>query len=462
MHRINLIYIVALVCGLLMLFMPGYDVQISFGFWIALMVYCAQDVERRLLLMLFAFTVFVFCMSRIVIPAFYTNSYIQTSQYFSMCFGEDVHNFIARTSFIALLCALIGFNSVRNDVCSDGAFHIDPNSRQINRIRTASKYLYLTSSVLVVYSIYTRFSFVAAFGYMDSFVNYSSSLPPILYKFASINALCLYLFLATLPTKKEAKPILLVFVLITVLTLFTGALTKFVMNFITLLVYLVLRNRINPNDKWLTRRGKIVIISALPFLTALMFLVMLIRGESSISNISFIDMIVNSIYQQGSIIDVLGISYEEADKIPYRLWSFGRIIDNYSNNFIFQLLGIGRELRSNTVDMAVNGHSLANYLTYTYQTVRFLSGGGMGSSFLAESWLDFGYFGVAGFSYIYGIILAKFIIWAKRNVWLFALSFDMVNAILYSPRAGAGDFIADLLSPMYLLTLFLIYQYSKK
>lgn len=457
-----LVYISAFICALIMIMIPEYQVQVSFAFWIVLMIYCFRDTEKRLLLMLFTITVFVFGMSRIVIPAFYANSYIAFSQAFSMDFGPDVHNFIARSCFIALICAFIGFNSVKHVERKDYVFQIDSNSLQIIKIRNISKSLYLLSTTLVVYSIYSRFSFVATYGYMDSFIEYSSNLPSILQKFASINALCLYLFLATLPTKKQAKPILIVFAIISILTLLTGVRTNFVMNFFTLLIYLVLRNRTAPNDPWLTKKGKLYLFVALPFLVALMFVVMLLRGGNTTAEISLFDMIINSIYQQGSIIEVLGTSYEQAEQIPYRLWSFGRLIDSYGNNFIFQLLGIGHAYKSNTVEMAVNGHSLANYLTYTYQSRRFLAGGGMGSSYIAESWLDFGYLGIVGFSYIYGVILAKFITWAKRNVWVFALSFYMVNAIIYAPRAGAGDFISDILSPTYLLTLFIIYQCSKR
>ena len=102
---------------------------------------------------------------------------------------------------------------------------------------------------------------------------------------------------------------------------------------------------------------------------------------------------------------------EDEYRKEYSFTNIPGIIDSYGNNFIFQLLGIGQEFKSNTAEIALNGHSLGSYLTYTYQTERFLLGGGMGSSFIAESWLDFGYIGVVGFSFIYGIILSKFFIY---------------------------------------------------
>ena len=457
----NLIYPLAVILGIVLIVTPEYDVHISFLFWVALMFYCMLNIEKRVLLMLFAFTVFVFCMTRIVIPEYYINDFIQDSQLYSMSFSQDVHNFVARACFLSLVGALVGFNLVSANINSDYRLNIDPNSYQITQIRKISKYLYLLSVILVVYSIYTRFSFVAAYGYMDSYIDYSNSLPTVLSKFASTNALCFYLFLVTLPSKKEAKPILIVFMLVAVFSLLTGARTGFIMSLITLLVYLLLRNRIDPYDPWLTRKVKIAILFSLPFITALMFIVMLMRGESSVSNISFVDMVINSIYQQGSILEVLGVSYENADRIPYRIWSFGRVIDSYDNNFLFQILGIGQAFKANTVDFAINGHSLANYLTYTYQTQRYLAGGGMGSSFIAESWLDFGYLGVVGFSVVYGVILSKFFVWARKNVWIFAISFYMVNAIIYVPRAGAADFVSDILSPTYLLLLIGIYFYTK-
>ncbi len=457
----KLIYPFALILGIIMFFIPGYDVHISFVFWIGLMLYCFCNIEKRMLLMLFAFTVFVFGMSRIVIPAYYTNDYIENSILYSMSFGQDVHNFIARASFLSLVSALIGFNIVRSESVSDYKMSVDYDSVQMKKIRMISKYMYLLSSILVIYSIYTRFSFVSAFGYMDSYISYSDNLPILLSKFASTNALSLYLFFATMPSKKEAKFILMIFIAISLFSLLTGGRTKFVMDFITLLLYFVLRNRLDPSNPWLTKKGKIVILSLLPTLVALMFVVMLVRGESSFDDFSFFDMIINSIYQQGSIIEVLGISYEQSGNIPERLWSFGRIIESYNNNFLFQVFNCGQEYKANTAEFAIHGHSLANYLTYSFQTQRFLAGGGMGSSFIAESWLDFGNIGIVGFSFIYGIILAKFYLWSKKNVWIFSISFYMVNAIIYSPRAGAIDFISDILSPTYLLFLFFIYIFSK-
>lgn len=456
-----LIYPSAFLIGVLMVLFPTCQVDLSFAFWIILMVYCFKDIESRLLLMLFAFTVFVFGMTRIVIPKYYINDFIQDSQRWSMSFGIEVHNFIARSCFISLVGALLGFNIVKNKKEVFLNCNIDVESCQILKIRKASKFLYLLSSVLVVYSIYSRFSFVAMYGYMDSYIDYSSNLPVVLNKFASTNALCLYLFLATLPSKKEAKPILLLFLLISFFSLLTGARTDFVMSVITLLIYLVLRNKNTPKDPWLTRKGKLLMFLCLPILVALMFVVMLIRGDSEIDDINLFDMIINSIYQQGSIIEVLGLSYEEAEHIPDRLWSFGRVIDSYGNNFIFQVFGEGQDFKANTADFAIKGHSLANYLTYTYQNQRYLAGGGMGSSFIAETWLDFGYFGIFVFSLVYGIILSKFYTLVKTNVWAFALAFYMVNAIIYAPRAGACDFISNILSPTYLLLLLLIYCYSK-
>ena len=119
-----IIYLFAIIVGILMLIYPNCEVSLSFAFWIVLMLYCIKDIESRMLLMLFAFTVFVFGMTRIVIPEYYTNDYIQNSQCWSMSFGGEVHNFIARTCFIALVGALLGFDIIRKkqDISIDYSF----------------------------------------------------------------------------------------------------------------------------------------------------------------------------------------------------------------------------------------------------------------------------------------------------------------------------------------------------
>lgn len=201
LQKNNWIYFLAAISGFSLLLFPEYAVHISFVFWISIMSYCFSNIEERILLMLFSFTIFVFCMTQIVIPEYYTNDYIQYSQRVTNSFSHNTYNFIAISCFLSMVSSLIGFNSVKKSIYGNYLLNIDIDSYKVKRIRKLAKWLYLSSSLLVVYSIYSRFSYVAANGYMDSFANYNNNLPEILNKFASTNKLCLYLYLASLPSK---------------------------------------------------------------------------------------------------------------------------------------------------------------------------------------------------------------------------------------------------------------------
>ena len=47
--------------------------------------------------------------------------------------------------------------------------------------------------------------------------------------------------------------------------------------------------------------------------------------------------------------------------------------------------------------------------------ISIAQGGGLGSSYIAEAWKDFGYLGVIIFSYIYGLILALIPQWCHKG-----------------------------------------------
>ena len=140
----------------------------------------------------------------------------------------------------------------------------------------------------------------------------------------------------------------------------------------------------------------------------------------------------------------------------------GPLINSFNDNFIFHLIGIAHSYVPQTVEMAMCGHSLGSYLTYTVDPSRYLAGGGFGSSYIAEAWLDTGYFGVIFWSFIYGVILAKIYYWIKSNVWLSCLSFYMLINIVYAPRGHVISFISEFISPTYFLVMIIIYLYAKR
>lgn len=455
------LYILLLIASLFFFGIEGAKLYVLMITWACMMGFCLCDIEKRLTLFSFDLAIFTFLLTRLIIPMFYSNEYTESSLLYTMTFTDKAYDFMSTAIFISLIASFVGFVRVKQP-CYSGT-RIDRDSRSVKRVRKITRKLVFFTSFFFMLNILDKILYVGQNGYESLYLSFESRLPSICIKFINIYTLVFYIFLATLPSKEEAKKPIQIFISLGVLSLFTGARGDFILNIILIVVYLFLRNQISPDDLWIGKRGKMILMIGAPSICVLMFVIMLIRGGSNTDGYDVMSLFVDFFFQQGSSMQVLGLTFDAQNNIPPdKFYSFGTLIDNYYNNFLFHLLGIAKSYKSNTPEYAIYGHSLANYLTYTYQPERFLNGGGMGSSYIAEVWNDFGYIGLFVWSYLYGTILGKFYQWARKNMWYLGLSFYMLVGIVFSPRASAIDFIADILSPTNILVIFLIYQYGKR
>ena len=80
---------------------------------------------------------------------------------------------------------------------------------------------------------------------------------------------------------------------------------------------------------------------------------------------------------------------------------------------------------------------LANRLAYTGMKEEFLKGHGWGSSYLLDTYADWGYAGIVIFSLILGIIFAYMMRFVKKGPFAFTVSLLILTWIYYSPRSTA-------------------------
>lgn len=452
-------FIFLLICSFVVyLALPNLQMPILLFCWATMLVVLFQNIAYNIPIISFLIAIFTFLLSRLVIPIAYSNRYILEASENTMTFKYETYQFISTSIFVSIIAAFLGYCCVGQKQLEKQVFN--NMTPYVRKVRQLSKDLYYITLIFELIVLFENIFFVWKYGYLELFLKTERMLPAYIYKIASINILLFYIFLATLPEKKSAQKIIYIYLIYSFLTLFVGARTDFIINVMFLIIYYYIRNTLHKDEIWMTKRNKIVIAIVVPFILILMFMVMLIRGNNEIGNVSS-SFIVNFLYQQGSSVQVLGLVRET--NIPNdKLYSFGMLIDKYYDNFFFHLLGIAKHYDNQTMEMAIHGHLLSNYLTYTYQTDRFLRGGGMGSCYIAEVWNDFGYIGLFIWSFIYGVILKKIYSWCGRNIWGTALAFIMIMKIIYSPRSYAISFIADLISPTYFFTMLFIHIYAKK
>ncbi len=451
--------------ALLVLFfiVAEWQAAITLMMWIVVVCFCLLRVKERLLLLLFQTTLFTFLMTRLILPDFFQTGYIAADVDGTIrMFDMETLRFIYTTLAISIFGSYLGF--VMMPKIEDEKLQIyDNNTPYVLSIRHISKILSYGCSFFFVAIVLEKSIFVFNNGYFGLYADFESQLPAFIHKLSALYTPLICLFLATFPSKQEARLPIVLNLILALFSLSTGSRTAFMLTLVFLLFYYSVRNFITPGEPWLSRKAMIAMVSMIPFLLAGMFMIDFIRGDKEMEEAGILDMFVNFFYQQGVSAQVIGLTYDFRDLLDDgRIFSFGQIIDNFNKNFVFQLMGTAVEYRSQTEEMALYGHSLANSITYLQAHRSFLSGVGLGTSYIAEVWHDFGYTGLLLWNMMYGVIFARFYHWVRKGLWPCAFGLIMIPDIIYAPRGHASAFLNVFLSISTLLVFYIIHAIAKR
>ena len=285
-------------------------------------------------------------------------------------------------------------------------------------------------------------------------------LPYIVYKFADLFVLFVYLFLATLPQKRITKYVLLCFMVDAILSIFTGRRGTFMFSALLICIYIYIRDELNPEEKWLSKRTIRLFLLSLPFVLVGMYFIGYVRAEVDIESNAPENPLLSFFYSQSGSVQLIGLTKQSISTLPDNQYYLpGPVLHVFDGTTIGNLFGI-KELAPQSTELAMKGDNLGDYLTYKYNSSRYFSGGGYGGCYLAEAYADLGYLGVVVVSLLFGWLLSKFRYWLLSNVWLSTLSFYILVGILHSPRGQAFSFLKEMLTPTVLIVAFIIHTYS--
>lgn len=451
--------------ALLVLFFaaPEWQAAVTLTMWVVVVWFCLLRVKERLLLLLFQATLFTFLMTRLILPAFFQTGYIADDVNGTIrMFDIETLRFIYTTLALSIFGSYLGFAIIPEQL-GDKIQLYDTSTAYVDGVRHISKMLSYVCALFFAVTIVEKSIFVFNNGYFELYADFESRLPSIIHKLSSLYTPLFMLYLATFPNKQEARGALWLYFLIALLSLTTGRRTAFMLALVFLLFYFCLRNVVNPDEPWLSRKAVIAIICVIPLLLVGMFMIDFIRAEKNMEDAGIADMFINFFYQQGISAQVIGLTYDMRDLLDDgRIFSFGQIIDNFNKNIIFKIMGTAVEYRPQTEEMALYGHSLANTITYMQMHKSFLSGVGLGTSYIAEVWHDFGYIGLLLWNMMYGVIFARFYHWVHKGLWPCTFGLIMVPDIIYAPRGQAAAFLNVFLSITILLVFYMIHVLAKR
>lgn len=429
------------------------------GLFFILIYYCVKDLNAHITLLVFLIAFFTFLMGRMVLPLFYDIS--------NLLFDIGGADFSKKTQVHMYVCLFLSLFSVFLGYKYVSLGNKKPNVRfsdkqTIAKIKSYSKRIIYFSYLFALVQILEKVYVVIKNGYTALYLDYESQLPYIFILIAGWFFHAFYIFLATLPTKKEAKIPIILYLSIATISIGSGQRGSFVLGFLFVIMYLFIRNTLRPgNSPWIGKKGIIGLLITLPALLVFLFLMVYIRSDND-STFST-NFLISFFYQQGVSVEVIGYTYDYEKYFPTgKIYLLGEIVDYIKHNMFTRILFDTKVVEPQTVQHALEDNSLDAAITYIVKPYYYLNGGGLGGCFIAEAWKDFGYMGVCVVSCFYGLLIAKIPIWCRKNVWVSSVGLAMFNQIIFAPRAHAIKPFSIFLSVNVLLIYVFIYIVSKQ
>lgn len=386
---------------------------------------------------------------------------------------ESSTDFKMMVGLFGLLCGyvLLDILTGRRDKKRPGRFAVSP--KKAAQIRRISKLLFYCAFPFWLYTMLDVALFVLRNGYAQYYLSYSSGVPAPIRLLGQTAPMFFFVFLGMMPRKREAGLPILLYLVYAVASLATGRRLTLITSLVIIFAYCLLRNktpkRKEERETWISKKILIGLCVLVPLLLMAMYLFEYIRGDAAVGNASDNNPLLGFFIRQGVSVNVIKFAQTFADRAnPRACYSLYSTLKKLSDSFLVGLLGIDIPFvfGKQSVEVAVQGTSLAHFVSYHANQETYLAGMGYGSCYIAELFIDFGYFGVWLGNVLYGAVICLLLKRAPQrgNRWLYAVGLFIANSLLVAPRASFDEFFAKLFyvecwAPLVLLLLL---SYNKK
>ena len=262
----------------------------------------------------------------------------------------------------------------------------------------------------------------------------------------------LCIFLAFMPSKKKAIIPVGIFMIYNIPTFLIGQRTPIVISALFIFSYFVIRDYLNNKERWIGKFEKIALILLIPVAIIGLAIYNYSRVDEEVPTTNIISLFGDFFYTQGVSYDVLNIGYEIKDKIKTTTnhnYTFGPFIDYFKYSTISQKIFKTKPLPTgNNVTKALESSSYSHIISYLTRK-DYLEGHGWGSSFILETYTDFGYIGVIVYSLILGYLLMAIPRLLKKNTFIASIVLISTLNIFIIPRAEALQFLQFIITPQF-------------
>lgn len=432
----------------------------AINIWLANIVFCLENIQRRFYFLMFEVTFFVFLLARPFI------SFCQGKVWWKL--NGEIHVWFAlRIIILSQMGILIGAWFVE-EYQKSRKKRVDIKEGQIRtefteNIQRIALIIFWISSIFYFIQEAEKLAAVWGKGYLAYYTDFKSNLPFWIYAIASFMKVSLCAYLATWPEKKKAFIPMAVFVLSAIPSLIIGIRNPLMLNAIFVFLYYVLRNVMDNSERWIGKFEKWAMILGIPGSVVFMAFYAYFRSGMRTEKNAAV-LFIDFFYGQGVTFDVLAIGHKCIPYLPDRPiknYTFGGILDYFLHGTIAQnLFGAEALDNGNSIKNALESNSFAHNMSYIDMKEEYLAGRGWGSSYLLETFADFGYIGIIIFSVILGGILVYFIDFLKKNTLCCIIIFMCLQSVFFMPRAEATKWFSFLFTIQFWIAIAGIYLCS--
>ncbi|MGF7012283.1 oligosaccharide repeat unit polymerase [Lachnospiraceae bacterium PF1-22] len=434
-------------------FRPQYNCLAMgvFLIWLANMVYACRDFSERLFFLIFHISLFIFALSRPI------SNIIKGKEWQKMASQSEESVRMAMLMITVSICGLF-IGAVLAKVFKGGIFRKAPLAIEISQRDSAKWFqanLQLVALIVFYISIfffflqeYEKLKFMSDKSYNLYYSEFQSELPMLIHLLAAFMKYSFCLFLASLPTKKRAAIPMVIYILSAIPALIIGERNPIVLNCIFIFAYLFIRNTMNEEEMWFSRKEKLFVTILSPAAALFMVVYGNVRSGLKATWRNPFYLIVEFFHSQGATFDVIAKGYGYRLNLPHidaTCYSLGSVIDYFKYGSIGQMIwGTNPMPDGNNMIRALEGNSLSNHLSYVILKDDYLAGRGVGSSYILESYLDGGLIGCLFVGMVIGLLLVYAIYWMKKNTLLRTIVLVAITTVFFLPRAETSSFIVFL------------------
>lgn len=416
--------------------------------------FCLKDITRRSVLFAFGVAFFVFLVGREFLEV-YLNIELDTR------FSEQTNRHLYLSllmSIISIWSAFYFFTKKHTTNSFEGTSSFSLYRNVLQKLSLVSFYISMPFVIIVNYFIS---QYVSKLGYYAYYTDFSELLinNTLLYAMSKMDIVCdvsFCTFLATLPSKKRFTIPCISYFLILLSSIGTGQRSTLILGLMLLFVFITYMQSLSPEEKWIPRKIGLYVLIAIPALALFSSFWGQKRFGDEYKRQSITEEFTAFFYNQGVTSYVVKRAYEYEGLIPDQM---------YTSEFLYSGLPAilsGKEvIHGNNIEHATKGNSFTHALGYIVLGDAYLAGAGTGSSYIAELYFDFGYFGIIIGSILYGWLLALFYVHSRsRHIFIRALLFIVFTRILWACRASFTGFLSYAFSPITILTLLVLFGLS--